>query len=159
MQFLIFFSMICLRSTRMKIAQYVETFSYVGMFNTMNFASYICLYLISLFMQHPVYRILSHDDSNEVFRQHFYYKSYTILYFLHFPRIIEFVWSWALNRLNNICNNNQSNFCSLFWCPDADTGAQHPSPPPPAATCWPPPPPPPLSTGTAGPASSWNMPE
>ena len=39
----------------MKIAQYVETFSYVGMFNTMNFASYICLYLISPFMQHPVY--------------------------------------------------------------------------------------------------------
>ena len=38
----------------MKIAQYVETFSYVGMFNTMNFASYICLYLISPFMQHPV---------------------------------------------------------------------------------------------------------
>ena len=41
----------------MKIAQYVETFSYVGMFNTMNFASYICLYLISPFMQHPVYRV------------------------------------------------------------------------------------------------------
>ena len=40
----------------MKIAQYVETFGYVGMFNTMNFASYICLYLISPFMQHPVYR-------------------------------------------------------------------------------------------------------
>ena len=39
----------------MKIAQYVETFGYVGMFNTMNFASYICLYLISPFMQHPVY--------------------------------------------------------------------------------------------------------
>ena len=39
----------------MKIAQYVETFSYVGMFNTMNFASFICLYLISPFMQHPVY--------------------------------------------------------------------------------------------------------
>ena len=39
----------------MKIAQYVETFSYVGMFNTMNFASYICLYLISPYMQHPVY--------------------------------------------------------------------------------------------------------
>ena len=38
----------------MKIAQYVETFSYVGMFITMNFASYICLYLISPFMQHPV---------------------------------------------------------------------------------------------------------
>ena len=38
----------------MKIAQYVETFGYVGMFNTMNFASYICLYLISPFMQHPV---------------------------------------------------------------------------------------------------------
>ena len=38
----------------MKIAQYVETFSYVGMFNKMNFASYICLYLISPFMQHPV---------------------------------------------------------------------------------------------------------
>ena len=37
----------------MKIAQYVETFSYVGMFNTMNFASY-SLYLISPFMQHPV---------------------------------------------------------------------------------------------------------
>ena len=39
----------------MKIAQYVETFGYVGMFNTMNFASYICLYLISPFMQHPVH--------------------------------------------------------------------------------------------------------
>ena len=38
----------------MKIAQYVETFGYVGMFDTMNFASYICLYLISPFMQHPV---------------------------------------------------------------------------------------------------------
>ena len=42
----------------MKIAQYVETFGYVGMFNTMNFASYICLYLISPFMQHPVYQYL-----------------------------------------------------------------------------------------------------
>ena len=42
----------------MKIAQYVETFSYVGMFNTMNFASYICLYLISPFMQHPVVRLV-----------------------------------------------------------------------------------------------------
>ena len=28
----------------MKIAQYVETFSYVGMFNTMNFAYYIKFY-------------------------------------------------------------------------------------------------------------------
>ena len=43
----------------MKIAQYVETFSYVGMFNTMNFASYICLYLISPFMQHPVFYVLA----------------------------------------------------------------------------------------------------
>merc|ERR1712217_77635 len=37
-------------------AQCVETFGYVGMFGTMNFASYICLYLISPFMQHPVLR-------------------------------------------------------------------------------------------------------
>ena len=43
----------------MKIAQYVETFGYVGMFNTMNFASYICLYLISPFMQHPVEHLKS----------------------------------------------------------------------------------------------------
>ena len=76
-----------------------------------------------------------------------------LTYHIQFPSIIEFVWSWALNRLNNIYNN-QSNFCSLFWCPDDDTGAQHPSPPP-AATSWPPPPP--LSTGT-DPASSWNGP-
>ena len=41
----------------MKIAQYVETFGYVGMFNTMNFASYICLYLISPFMQHPTVKL------------------------------------------------------------------------------------------------------
>ena len=79
-----------------------------------------------------------------------------LTYHIQFPSIIEFVWSWALNRLNNIYNN-QSNFCSLFWCPDDVTGAQHPSPPPPAATSWPPPPP--LSTGTADPASSWNGPE
>ena len=38
----------------MKIAQYVETFSYVGMFNTMNFAYYIYYIFISPFMQHPV---------------------------------------------------------------------------------------------------------
>ena len=38
----------------MKIAQYVETFSYVGMFNTMNFAYYIYHIFISPFMQHPV---------------------------------------------------------------------------------------------------------
>ena len=44
----------------MKIAQYVETFGYVGMFNTMNFASYICLYLISPFMQHPVNNLKQH---------------------------------------------------------------------------------------------------
>ena len=39
----------------MKIAQYVETFSYVGMFNTRNFAYYIYYIFISPFMQHPVY--------------------------------------------------------------------------------------------------------
>ena len=42
----------------MKIAQYVETFSYVGMFNTMNFAYYIYYIFISPFMQHPVDRIV-----------------------------------------------------------------------------------------------------
>ena len=39
----------------MKIARYVETCSYIGMFNTMNFAYYICLVFILPFMQHPVF--------------------------------------------------------------------------------------------------------
>ena len=43
--FKLFFSIICPRSTRRKIAQYVETFSYVCMFNTMNFAYYLYLSL------------------------------------------------------------------------------------------------------------------
>ena len=50
-----FFSIICPRSTRRKIAQYVETFSYVGMFNTMNFAYYICLWVLQDVSEDPVY--------------------------------------------------------------------------------------------------------
>ena len=38
----------------MKIAQYVETFSYVGMFNTMNFAYYICLWVLQDVSEDPV---------------------------------------------------------------------------------------------------------
>ena len=38
----------------MKIAQYVETFSYVGMFITMNFASYICLWVLQDVSEDPV---------------------------------------------------------------------------------------------------------
>ena len=61
----------------MKIAQYVETFGYVGMFNTMNFASYICLYLISPFMQHPV----DHVDKTFVKCSVFYFEFSSIFLF------------------------------------------------------------------------------
>ena len=38
----------------MKIARYVETFCYVGMFNTINFAYYICLWVLQDVSEDPV---------------------------------------------------------------------------------------------------------
>ena len=38
----------------MKIARYVETFSYVGMFDTMNFAYYICHWVLQDVSEDPV---------------------------------------------------------------------------------------------------------
>ena len=85
----------------MKIAQYVETFSYVGMFNTMNFASYICLYLISPFMQHPVSNFVTSQQTLASFyvkRLKIYFQTYCLQH-LPLKQKLQPFWSSNFRKL------------------------------------------------------------